>query len=135
MDDDIDVNQKIMSGISNQPLGAYTYGTNGILPPSTGIGNINYTITTSPNTGSHFFYNNATTTSNPSLKVAGDADFEGDVKIKGKSLLTLLEGIEKRLSILNPDPEKLEKYEALKKAYEHYKTLEALCEIQDKENE
>ena len=44
-----------------------------------------------------------------------------------------LETIEKRLNILVPDPKKLEKFEALKKAYEHYKQLEQLCEIEDEE--
>lgn len=42
---------------------------------------------------------------------------------------TRLETIEKRLNILVPDPNLLEKYEALKEAYSNYKTLEALlCE-------
>ena len=72
----------------------------------------------------------ATTTSaaNPSsIKVAGDAEFEGDIKIKGRSLEKLLTTIEDRLAILQtPDPKKLEKYAALKKAYDHYKTLERL---------
>ena len=36
------------------------------------------------------------------------------------------EKINERLAILVPDPAKLEKYAALKKAYEHYKTLEEL---------
>lgn len=39
-----------------------------------------------------------------------------------------LNTIEKRLAILVPNPVKLEKYEALKKAYEHYKMLEILLE-------
>jgi hypothetical protein len=39
-----------------------------------------------------------------------------------------LKNIEKRLAILVPDPLKLEKYEALKKAYDHYKMLEILLE-------
>lgn len=37
-----------------------------------------------------------------------------------------LSAIEDRLAILKPDPEKLEKWEALREAYEHYKSLEAL---------
>ena len=44
-----------------------------------------------------------------------------------------LETIEKRLNILVPDPKKLEKFEALKKAYEHYKHIERLCEIDDED--
>lgn len=64
---------------------------------------------------------------NPGLSVTGDATFEGDIKWKGRSLGKLLESIEGRLAILQePSPEKLEKYAALKKAYEHYKTLERL---------
>jgi hypothetical protein len=68
-------------------------------------------------------------TNHPSLKVTGDAEFDGDIKWQGRSLGTMLESIEKRLAILTPDPEKLKHFEALKKAYEHYKVLEALCEI------
>jgi hypothetical protein len=84
-----------------------------------------YTFSTGPsvfsNSGSHTF------------EVKGDANFEGDIKWKGKSLDQLVKGIEDRLAILIPDPEKLEHFEALKKAYEHYKTLEALCSLPKKE--
>jgi hypothetical protein len=70
------------------------------------------------------------TSSNPSsLQVTGNAEFEGDVKIKGVSIANALEDIQKRLAILVPDPAKLEHFEALKKAYEHYKVLEALCQL------
>jgi len=51
----------------------------------------------------------------------------GDLKIGNKSLKEFMTKMEERLSILVPDPERLEKFEALKKAYEHYKTMEALC--------
>lgn len=62
-----------------------------------------------------------------SLSVKGNAEFDGDVKIQGHSILHLLKKIEDRLAVLQePDPEKLEKFAALKKAYEHYKTLERL---------
>lgn len=37
-----------------------------------------------------------------------------------------LDAINERLAILQPNPEHLEKYEALREAYEHYKTLERL---------
>lgn len=57
-----------------------------------------------------------------------------DIKIDGKSLKEFMNKMEQRLSILVPDPEKLEKFEALKKAYEHYKTMEALC-FPEKENQ
>jgi len=37
-----------------------------------------------------------------------------------------LDAINERLAILHPNPEHLEKYDALREAYEHYKTLERL---------
>jgi hypothetical protein len=69
-----------------------------------------------------------------SLQVSGDAEFEGDVKIKGVSIAKALDDIQKRLAILVPNPEKLEHFEALKKAYDHYKVLEALCQLPTKES-
>jgi hypothetical protein len=56
-----------------------------------------------------------------------------DLKIDGKSLKTFMNKMEERLAILVPDPAKLEKFEALKKAYEHYKTMESLCFDEPKE--
>jgi hypothetical protein len=65
--------------------------------------------------------------SHAGLHVTSDAEFDGDIKWKGRSLGKLLQGIEDRLAILQePDPKKLEKFAALKKAYDHYKTLERL---------
>jgi len=77
---------------------------------------------------------NGTTGSHPSLQVTGEANFDGDVKIKGVSIAKTLEDINKRLAILVPDPAKLEKFEALKKAYDHYKLLEALCHEEKKDD-
>jgi hypothetical protein len=107
-----------------------------------------YTISTAGATGStgQYLYSGmngtnwgsltASTSSNPSsLSVKGNADFEGDVKIKGVSLAKTLEDINSRLAILVPDPAKLEHFEALKKAYNHYKMLEALCELPTKDTE
>lgn len=52
---------------------------------------------------------------------------DGDLKIGDVSLKEFMKNMQDRLAILVPDPEKLEKFEALKRAYEHYKTLEKLC--------
>jgi hypothetical protein len=57
-----------------------------------------------------------------------------DIKIDGKSLKEFMTKMEQRLAILIPDPAKLEKFAALKKAYEHYKTMESLC-FDEPENE
>lgn len=56
-----------------------------------------------------------------------EMDADADITIGGRSMKKMLEGIEQRLSILVPDPKKLQQYEALQQAYEHYRTLEALC--------
>jgi hypothetical protein len=60
---------------------------------------------------------------------------EGDIKIGNRSLKTFMDTMEKRMAILQPDPAKLEKFEALQKAYEHYKHLERLCEIDDEDED
>ena len=71
----------------------------------------------------------------PGLKVTGDAEFEGAVMINGRNISEFMETISKRLAILVPDTKKLEHFESLQKAYQHYKTLEALCEIPEKKDD
>ena len=83
-------------------------------------------------------WQNLTMTNNiqpSSLNIKGDAEFEGKVKVNGQDLGEFMETISKRLAILVPDPDKLEHFEALKKAYEHYKMLEKLCELPKEEKE
>ena len=94
-----------------------------------GSGNIGNYVYTTNNTGNGYYSGPTITTgsSNAGLHVSGDAEFDGDVKIKGRSIEKLLRTIEDRLAIIQePDPKKLEKFAALKKAYDHYKTLERL---------
>jgi hypothetical protein len=111
-------------------------GSSGSYYISTGAG-ANGTWSTNP----YIFTTNNTgnvgigTTSPAGLHVTSDASFDGDIKWKGRSLGDMLTTIEKRLSILTPDPAKLEHFEALQKAYKHYKTLEALCEIPEKKDD
>jgi hypothetical protein len=100
-------------------------GTSGQYLTSGGTGNTVWT--TSP-------WTIGSTSPSPGLKVSGDSEFEGDVKINGVSIAKALDDIQKRLAILVPDPAKLEHFAALKKAYEHYKTLEALCELPKEES-
>ena len=69
-----------------------------------------------------------TNSNGASIQVKGDAEFDGNVKIKGRNIVKLLEKMEDRLAILmDPDPEKLKKFQALKKAYDNYKLMEKLC--------
>lgn len=60
----------------------------------------------------------------PKLKVQGDAEFDGDVKIKGKSITEMFAKIEERLAILHPNEKLEEKWEELKKLGDAYRTLE-----------
>jgi hypothetical protein len=53
---------------------------------------------------------------------------QADIKIGNMSLKEFMLKMEERLAILVPDPKKLEQFEALKKAYEHYKLMEKLCQ-------
>lgn len=66
-----------------------------------------------------------------SLKVTGDAIFEGDVKIKGKSIKETLDRIEEKLAILNPNIELEEKWKELRDLRKKYMELES--EIKEKE--
>ena len=92
--------------------GSYTWTTN-----STGGYNLG---TVSPSLGISDTWNHGDT----KLKVQGDAEFEGDVKIKGKSISETLDKIEQRLGILYPN-EKLEaKWEELKALGDKYRELE-----------
>lgn len=93
------------------------------------MGNYYGTINTAVGSnGSYWITGNNFATSKPAdLEVKGDAEFGGDIRWKGRSLGTLLEKIEDRLAILpDPNPKKLEKFAALKKAYEQYKLMEKL---------
>ena len=110
---------------------SYQYSINNMhynVPAYSGIGTAGSFLTSGGSNGTSWTTTSiGNGTSNPgSLQVAGDAEFEGDIKWKGRSLGKMLEGIEDRLAILQPDPAKLEKFEALKKAYDHYKLMEKL---------
>jgi len=53
---------------------------------------------------------------------------DGDIKWNGRSLGNLLEKIEDRLAILvDPTPERLERFAALREAYDAYKLIDTLC--------
>ena len=58
------------------------------------------------------------------LKVKGDADFDGEVTIKGKNLTDMLEKIDERLAILHPNPKLEDKWDELKELGKRYRELE-----------
>ena len=121
------------------------YSSNTITLPSTTITNGGYTIGstgtsgqfyTSTGTG-HNNWNNVATTS-PGVNISNtgiDMAAGTDITVAGKSLKEFMNKMEERLAILVPDPKKLEQFEALKKAYEHYKLMEQLCQEQPKEED
>jgi len=108
-----------------------TSGSGGTIPTNSLNGTY---YTTNGTSGSNWATIN-TNNSQSSLNVKGDAEFEGRVKVNGHDLGEFMETISRRLAILVPDPEKLEHFEALKKAYDHYKMLEKLCELPKEEKE
>jgi len=107
------------STISTIAGNTYPYVSNGTssYPLNTGSYNLG-TIGSSLNFNDTWQYGDA------KLKVQGDAEFDGDVKIKGKSISETLEKIEARLAILHPNQQLEEKWEELKKLGDAYRALE-----------
>ena len=130
-----------LDGVSDLDLGTITIANIGAVGGSYNMSSWNsgtYAISGGGNGGSLWTSSSpvwsvgaASTQIQSALKVSGDADIEGDLKVGGRSIMESLERIEKRLAILVPDPARLEKYQALQQAWEHFKTLEALCVEQD----
>jgi polygalacturonase len=103
-----------------------TYSGAGLYQVTGTGGSGGYTLATGSTNGTWASVVNSGTTT-PSIQVKGDAEFEGNVTINGQNLAETLQRIQDRLAILVPNPKLLDKYEALRQAYEHYKLLEALC--------
>ena len=99
----------------------YTYNPGyGAIPPaygnislSTGTSATNYTWTNG-STGGHYVLNNNNTATNAvwigqgdqrtSLKVAGDADINGNLVVQGTNITRLFQDIQERLGLLVPNP-------------------------------
>jgi hypothetical protein len=110
------------------PSSTFTYGGSGATVGGiTTISNINNNSQwTTGTTG--YAYNTTIAPNTVNISTTGIEMAAGtDIKIDGQSLKEFMKKMEQRLAILVPDPNKLEKFEALKKAYEHYKTMESLC--------
>jgi len=132
-------------GIDTITIDASTmYSSNTITLPSTtisGSGSAGYTISSAGGAGSASTFvssgsYNWNTTTTPSVNISSDGiDMAAgtDIKVDGKSLKEFMSKMEERLAILVPDPKKLEQFAALKKAYEHYKLMESLCQEPPKE--
>lgn len=135
-----------------QPTYDYNYNDVITITSGTGISDINMSNISGPSISTgiytpngtsaspyNFNYNWTTTTGTPTdtitiadfgnimpstLDVRGDANFEGDVKIKGKSLVESLEKIEEKLAILRPNEQLEEKWDQLRELRRQYMELE-----------
>jgi hypothetical protein len=102
---------------SSMSANGLTYQDLYSIGPSTG----GYTYTTT-GTGA----NNPWITSNDhsTLSVQGDADFNGDVRVQGRSLAEFMQQVEQRLNILQPNPELEAEWDQLRELGEQYRRLE-----------
>ncbi len=113
------------TSLGASPTYTVTSGTSGALLGATGaVGSSNISWLSDSITLSNNLYG-------AELEVKGDANFEGDIKVKGKSIVDSLEQIEARLAILRPNDELEEKWEQLRGLRQAYIELEA--EIKEKE--
>lgn len=95
--------------------------------------------TTTNGINTSYLYNHYSSSSTPTTNFSNSGKLtlsgnDADIVINGKSLTTLLSGIEKRLGILQPDEKLLEQYNALQQAYDHYILLESLLYNSQDEN-
>ena len=91
-------------------------------------GRISVPTTTGGGAGSGYTWTSPNSKSNGTIKLEGA---DADIFVQGKSMKAWMDAVEKRLFILEPNPELLKKYKALEQAYEHYKTLEAILYEQE----
>lgn len=86
------------------------------------------TITGGGGAGTGYSWQGSQANSSGTIKLEGS---DADIIVQGKSMKAWMDAVEQRLCILEPKPELLEKYQSLKQAYEHYKTLEAILYDQE----
>jgi hypothetical protein len=93
-----------------------------------GGGTVSTPITVGGGAGSGYTWGTATNKTSGTIKLEGA---DADIFVQGKSMKAWMDAVEQRLCILEPKPELLEKYQSLKQAYDHYKTLEAILYEQE----
>ena len=105
--------------------GTTTAGNLFVGSSGSGTGYVYTTTTTSPTIDPYSDVIIGNSENGTKLQVKGDAEFEGDVKLKGKSLDKTLTKIEERLAILHPNEKLEEKWEKLRELRKQYRELEA----------
>jgi len=130
----------VSSGFSNRSitnLSPAAISTSAGTYPLSGGGGGSLTTTLPPGYFTHTSVNTGAVWTNPvnsggytitpptqqTMSVKGDATFEGDIKIKGKSLTDTLDRIEQRLGILHPNEELEEIWTELKELGDRYREL------------
>lgn len=118
-----------LSGLTTSP--SYSCISTISLPTSSITTTSGYTYTTGSNC---YTWANPISSSTVNINTDGiKMDAGTDIKIGDRSLKEFMLKMEERMAILVPDPKKLEKFAALKKAYDNYKLMEKLCQEEDKE--
>lgn len=105
------------------PAGGYTTGTTYTLA-GTGAG-LNYASMNSVlsvSTGTSF--DSGWDSTKNTLKVTGDTEITGNLKVKGRDLCQILDAIESRLGVLNPNPELEKEFDELKELGDAYREAE-----------
>ena len=90
---------------------------------SGGSGGSGYTLTTTGTGASNPWIATGTNASN-TLSVQGDAEFDGDITVRGRSLADFMDDVEQRLNILRPNPELEAEWDQLRALGEQYRELE-----------
>jgi len=85
-------------------------------------GSNGYTITTGTSAANPWITTD--TFGQNSLSVRGDAEFDGDITVKGHSLSEFMESVEQRLRILRPNPALEAEWDQLQELGEQYRKLE-----------
>jgi hypothetical protein len=134
----------VPSTVTINTTGSYCYGTTvgGIISSTSASSMPTYTVSGSNGTSATSInWNNnnwATGISSATVKITGhglELDETADIKIGNRSITEFMTKMEERLAILVPDPAKMKKFEALKKAYDHYKLMEKLCQDDTNQDE
>jgi hypothetical protein len=86
-------------------------------------GSNGYTYTTTGTNASNPWITTDTLSQNL-LSVHGDAEFDGEVTVKGRSLSEFMESVEQRLNILRPNPDLEAEWDQLRELGEQYRELE-----------
>jgi len=108
-----------LNGLMNSSMSANGLTYQDLYSITTPSSNLTYTTN---GTGA----NNPWITSNDhsTLSVRGDADFNGDVRVQGRSLAEFMQQVEQRLNILQPNPELEAEWDQLRELGEQYRLLE-----------